>query len=110
MRTASGAARSRARASTPRAGPGASRTKAQVAPASVRLEAGGEEETEPRPHRVELPHVAEVAEAGQPGPALVEDGARHAQIEARGGKAIGPLRDAEPEEQSGEEGKARRSQ
>src|SRR5262249_59541366 len=59
------------------------RVETQVAAAAMGVQAGTQEETEPRPHRVELPHVTEVAEAGQPRPALAKDGACHVEIEAR---------------------------
>src|SRR2546422_711416 len=50
-----------------------------------------EEQADPRPHRIELPHVAEVAETRQPRAARAEHGQRHARIEACRGKPGGPL-------------------
>src|SRR5262249_56249290 len=78
--------------------------EAEIAPAAAaRREAGAKEEAEPRPHRVELPQVTEVAETSQARPALAKDGARHVQVETRRWEAIGALRHEEPEDQGAEE-------
>ena len=59
-------------------------------------EAGGDEGRHPGPHRVELPHVAEVAEVGQLHAALAEGGACHAQAEPGGRRRQWTLPDAPP--------------
>src|SRR5438034_8079549 len=70
---------------------GAARVEPRIAPAASHPEALREEDADPRPHRVELPHVPEIAEAREPRAALPEDREGHPEVEARRGKSVGPL-------------------
>ena len=57
------------------------------------LERGPEEDHEPGPHRVQLPHVAEVTERGQPDAAVGEGPAGLARIEGSAGEGKGAVGD-----------------
>src|SRR2546427_13095384 len=70
---------------------GAARVEPRIAPAASHPEALREEDADPRPHRVELPHVPEIAEAREPRAALPEDREGHPEAEARRRKSVGPL-------------------
>ena len=77
--------------------------RSQIAAAAAGLEARGKEEAQPRPHGVQLPHMAEVAQARESRPAVAKDRACHAQVEARRRETVGPLGDVEPDEPRGQE-------
>src|SRR5207247_2444123 len=76
---------------------GTARVEPRIAPSAPHPEARVEEHTDPRPHRVELPHVAEVAEAREARAALAEDREGHPEVEARGGEAMRSLADEDPD-------------
>ena len=59
------------------------RARASGGRAAAERKARGEEYGDPRPHGVELPHVAQVADVGQADRWLGEGAACHAQAEAR---------------------------
>ena len=72
----------------------------EVGAAAARLQARREERADPRPHGVQLPHVAEIAEAGQASAAIAEDRARHAHVEARRGEPVRALPDEGPDDRA----------
>ena len=71
-----------------------------VGASAARLQARREERADPRPHGVQLPHVAEIAEAGQASAAIAEDRARHAHVEARRGEPVRALPDEGPDDRA----------
>src|SRR5207253_1340805 len=76
---------------------GTARVEPRIAPFAPYPEARVEEHADPRPHRVELPHVAEVAEAREARAALAEDREGHPEVEARSGEAMRSLADEDPD-------------
>ena len=72
----------------------------------ARLEARAEHHGQPRPHRIQLPHVAEVSEVGEPHAAVAKDARHLSYVELRRGQRVGafaheqqhnePARDGEP--------------
>ncbi len=73
-------------------------------------QAGRDEGRHPRPHGVELPHVAEIADVGKLDTALAERGAGHAQAEPRGRNVHRPLAHAVPGEQGRDQAGNRRGE
>ena len=70
---------------------------------AARVVTVAEEEEKPRPHREELPHVAEVAERREPHAAVAEDLARLARVEDGARKRVRPLGDVPPRDQPARE-------
>ena len=67
---------------------------------AVRVELVAGEDEEPRPHRVELPHVPEVAERGEADAAVVERASCLARIEHRARERERALADSHEHEQA----------
>ena len=68
----------------------------------ARAVAVAEEDEEPRPHRVQLPHVPEVAEGGETNAAVAQHLPELARVERRTRERVRPLRHEAPRDQAAE--------